>query len=142
MEREREKQHPAKQQLYGHLLPISKTIPVWRTRHAEDCWRSKDELISDVLLWTPTHGRACIGRPARTYLHQLCADVWFHLEAMDDRNGWGEKESGKTALTDWLDDTHTHTHTLTYTYTHIYMCVCVCVCMYVCACVCIIKSRG
>ena len=24
------------------------------------CWRSRDELISDVLLWTPTYGRANI----------------------------------------------------------------------------------
>ena len=25
------------------------------------CWRSKDELISDVLLWTPTHGYSNVG---------------------------------------------------------------------------------
>ena len=45
-------QHPTKQQLYGHLLPITKSIKVRWTRH---CWRSRDELISDVLLWTPPH---------------------------------------------------------------------------------------
>ena len=43
-------------QLYGHLPPIMKTIQVRRTRHAGHCWRSRDELISDVLLWTPTYG--------------------------------------------------------------------------------------
>ena len=59
-------QHPTRHQLYGHLLPITKTIQVRRTRHAGHCWRSRDELISDVLLWTPTHGRAKAGRPART----------------------------------------------------------------------------
>ena len=37
---------------------------VRRTKHAGHCWRSRDELISDVLLWTPTHGRAEAGRPA------------------------------------------------------------------------------
>ena len=47
------RQHPTKHQLYGHLPPITKTIQVRRTRHAGYCWRSKDELISDVLLWTP-----------------------------------------------------------------------------------------
>ena len=31
--------------------------------------------ISDVLLWTPTHGRAKAGRPARTYIQQLCEDT-------------------------------------------------------------------
>ena len=34
--------------------------------------RSRDELIRDVLLWIPTHGRAKAGRPARTYIQQLC----------------------------------------------------------------------
>ena len=61
-------QHPTKHQLYGHLPPITKTIQVRRTRHAGHCWRSRDDLISDVLLWTPTYGRAKAGRPARTYI--------------------------------------------------------------------------
>ena len=62
------RQHPTRHQLYGHLPPITKTIQVRRTRHAGHCWRSRDELIRDVLLWTPTHGRAKAGRPARTYI--------------------------------------------------------------------------
>ena len=82
-------QHPTKQQLYGHLLPITKTIQVRRTRNAGLCWRSWDELIRDVLLWTPSHGRTRAGRPTRTYLLQLCADTGCNpedlLEAMDDR---------------------------------------------------------
>ena len=48
------RQHPTRHQLYGHLPPITKTIQVRRTRHAGHCWRSRDELISDVLLWTPS----------------------------------------------------------------------------------------
>ena len=44
------RQHPTRHQLYSHLPPITKTIQVRRTRHAGHCWRSKDELISDVLL--------------------------------------------------------------------------------------------
>ena len=43
------RQHPKQQQLYGHLPPITKTIQVRRTRHAGRCWRSRNELISDVL---------------------------------------------------------------------------------------------
>ena len=46
-------QHPTKHQLYGHLPPIAKTIQARRTRHAGHYWRSRDELISNVLLWTP-----------------------------------------------------------------------------------------
>ena len=47
------RQYPSKHQLYGHLPPITKIIQVRRTRHAGHCWRNRDELISDVHLWTP-----------------------------------------------------------------------------------------
>ena len=72
------RQHPTKHQLYGHLPPITKTIQVRRTRHAGHCWRSRDELISDVLLWTPTYGRA------RTYIQQLCEDTGCSPEVLPD----------------------------------------------------------
>ena len=76
----------------GHLPPITKTIQVRRTRHAGHCWRSKDELISDVLLWTPAYGQAKAGRPARTYIQQLCEDTGCIPEdlpkAMNDREKW------------------------------------------------------
>ena len=89
------RRHPTKQQLYGHLLPITKTIKIRRTRHAGHCWRSRDELISDVLLWTPSHGRAKAGRPARTYIEQLCVDPGCSPEdlpeAMNNRDGWRER---------------------------------------------------
>ena len=82
-------QHPTKHQLYDHLPPITKTIQVRRTRLAGHCWRSRDELISDVLLWTPTYGRAKAGRPARTYIQQLWEDTGCSPEdqpqAMNDR---------------------------------------------------------
>ena len=88
------RQHPTRLQLYRHLPPITKTIQVRRTRHAGHCWRSKDELISDVLLWTPTHGCARVGRPARTYIQQLCEDTGCNPadlpEAMNDREKWRE----------------------------------------------------
>ena len=82
-------QHPTRHQLYGHFPPITKTIQVRRTRHAGHYWRSRDEVISDVLLWTPTYGRAKAGRPARTYIQQLCEDTGCGPEdlpeAMNDR---------------------------------------------------------
>ena len=63
------RQHPTRNQLYGHLPPITKTIQVRRTRHAGHCWRSRDKLIRDVLLWTPTHGRAKASRTTSTNIH-------------------------------------------------------------------------
>ena len=89
------RKHPTTHQLYGHLPPITKTIQVRRTRHAGHCWRSRDELISDVLLWIPTHGRAKAGRPQRTYIQQLCEDTGCCPEdlpeAMNDREKWRER---------------------------------------------------
>ena len=89
------RQHTTRHQLYGHLPPITKTIQVRRTRHAGHYWRSRDELISDVLLWTPTYGRETAGRPARTYIQQLCEDTGCspedQSEAMNDREKWRER---------------------------------------------------
>ena len=89
------RQHPTKQQLYGHLPPITKIIKIRQTRYAGHYWRSRDELISDVLLWTPSHGRAKAGRPARNYIQQLSADTGCSPEdlpkAMDDREVWRER---------------------------------------------------
>ena len=86
---------PTRHQLYGHLPPITKTIQARRTRHAGHCWRSKDEFVSDVLLWTPAYGRAKAGRPARTYIQQLCDDTGCNPEdlpeAMNDRETWRER---------------------------------------------------
>ena len=76
------RQHPTRHQLYGHLPPITKTIQVRRTKHAGHCRRNKDELISDVLLWTPTYGRPKAGRPARTYIQQLFS-VFYSPSRLD-----------------------------------------------------------
>ena len=82
-----QKQHSTEHQLYGHQIR--------RIRRPGLCWRSKDEPISDVLRWTPLHGRASVGRSTRTYLQQLCTDTGCSLEdlpeAMDDKDEWRER---------------------------------------------------
>ena len=85
------RQHPTRCQLYSHLPPITKTIQVRRTKHAGHCRRSRDELISDVLLWTPTNGQAKAGRPARTYIQQLCEDTGCSPEDLPEEINDGEK---------------------------------------------------
>ena len=115
------RQHPTRHQLYGHLPLIRKTIQVRRTRHAGHCWRSRGELISDVLLWTPTYDQAKAGRPARTYIEQLCEDTGSSSEdlpeAMNDREKWPERfrdicPSGTTSWWGW--------HIYIYIYIYIY----------------------
>ena len=85
------RQHPIKHQLYGHLPPITKTIQVRRAWHAGHCWRSRDEIISDVLLWTPTYGRAKSGWPTRTYIQQLCEDTGCSPEDLPEAMNEREK---------------------------------------------------
>ena len=97
---------PHKHHLYGHLPPITKTIQVRRTRYAGHCWRSKDELISDVLRCTPTYGRAKKVRPARTYSSYVrirdvalktCQRRWMMGRS-------GERGLGISVLVAWHDD--------------------------------------
>ena len=61
----------------------------------DTCWRSKDEIVSDVLLWTPAYGQSKAGRPARTFIQQLCDDTGCNPEdlpkAMNDRKTWRER---------------------------------------------------
>ena len=98
-------QHPTRHQLYSRLPPIMKTIQVRRVRHAGHCWRSKDELISDVLLWTPSYGQAKAGRPAQTYIQQLCENTGCSpedlLKAMTDREKWRERDIRASGTTWW-----------------------------------------
>ena len=104
------RQHPTKHQLYGHLLPITKTIQVRWARHARHCWRSGDELIRDVLLWTPTYGQAKAGWPARTYSSYV--RIWDVAQKTSQRQ-WmirksDEKGSGISVLVARHDDDDIH----------------------------------
>ena len=89
------KQHPKKQHLYGHLPPITKNIKIRRTKHAGYCWRNRDELISDLLLWTPFLWTSK-GRTTSSNLHTadlcrygMCPED--RPKAIDDREGWRER---------------------------------------------------
>ena len=78
-------------------LPSRKLSKLDEPDTQDNCWTSRDELISDVLLWTPTYGRAKAGRPVRTYIQQLCVDTGCSLEdlpeVMNDREKWRERVS-------------------------------------------------
>ena len=74
------RQHSTRHQQCGHLPPITKTIQVRRTRHAGYCWRSRDELISDVLL-----GKS---RTTSTNIHS--ATMWGY-GMLSRRPAWGDE---------------------------------------------------
>ena len=73
----------------------SRKLQVRRTRPAGHCWRCRDELINDVLLWTSKYGREKAGRPERIYIQQLCEDTGRSPEdlpeSMNDREKWRER---------------------------------------------------
>ena len=100
------RQHSTRHQLYGHLTPITKTIQVRRTRHAGHCWRSKDELIGDVLLWTPRIWPSK-SRTTSSNIQQLCEDTGCSPEdlpeAKNDREKWRERvrDIGASGTTWW-----------------------------------------
>ena len=50
-------------------VAITKTIPERQIRHVGHCWRSKNELINKVLLWTPIYGHTNVDHLVRTYLN-------------------------------------------------------------------------
>ena len=81
-------------------------------------WPSKNRTtssnISDVLLWTPTYGQAKTGRPARTYIQQLCKDTGCSPEdlpeAMNDRGKWRERvrDICASGMTWWMNDWYSY----------------------------------
>ena len=87
------------------VWPLTSHLKTGRqTRRVGLYWRSKNELSSDVLLWTPTNGSASVSRKARIYLHKLCAGSLEELPgAMDDRDGWREsvREIRAVSVTWW-----------------------------------------
>ena len=95
------KQYPFKQQLYHHLPPILQTIQVRWARHGWHYWRSKDELISNFLLWTPTHGHTTVDEPAKICIHQFCVDTGCRLEDLKNVMGRERVKGIHTASTSW-----------------------------------------
>ena len=64
--------------------------------------KCKDELISNILRWTPTHKHTIVGQPGKTYNHQLYPDTVCCLKdlpgAMTDSIGWQERVKGNSAI--------------------------------------------
>ena len=61
--------------LYGKIPKITDTIREQRLIFSGHCWRSKNEVVSDVLLWLPIHGRRSRGHPVKTFVDQLMEET-------------------------------------------------------------------
>ena len=67
--------HLTNVELYGKIPRVTSTIREQRLRFAGHCWRNKNELSSEVILWEPLHGKRSRGRPNKTYTDQLRDDA-------------------------------------------------------------------
>ena len=93
-------------------------IQVRWIRHAGHCWRSGDELVSDVLLWTPHMARQ---KQDDQLEHTFSSYVRIQDVALKTcQRRWtigrsGERGSGISVLAAWHDDEddiHTHSSIL------------------------------
>ena len=99
------KQHPTKQQLYGHLY--LKPFKSDKQDMLDTAWEVRTSSLVTLFcgLLQTNKGVGCL---ARTYLWQFRTDTGCSLEdlpnAMDDKDEWRERESGKSVLAAQYDD--------------------------------------
>ena len=83
---------------YAGLPRISTTIREKPLRFSGHCWRSKNEIVSDLVLWERKHGKRSIGVQARTLIDVLEGNTWVPTDClpavMDDRVGWKKEAMG------------------------------------------------
>ena len=88
-------QHVPNKVLYGKLPSITTIIEERRLRFSGHCFRSKHEVVHQLILWEPKHGSRSVGGQLRTYIDQLESDTGIPREnlanAMEDREGWRKK---------------------------------------------------
>ena len=84
--------------LYAGLPKISTTIRERRLRFSGHCRRSKNEVVSDLVLWEPKHGKRSVGGQARIFVDLLEADTAVPRNclpaAIDNRVGRRKRAMG------------------------------------------------
>ena len=74
--------------LYAGLYRIPTTIRERRLRFSGHCWRSKNEVVGDLVLWQLKRDKRIVGGQPRTFVDLLEADTWVPRDclraAMDD----------------------------------------------------------
>ena len=104
---------PVTTECRAETLPLSPrstshTSDARLTSHGECVLQVTSILMSNILLWTLTHGHNSVGWQARTYLYLLHADNKCSLEdllrAIDNWDEQRARESGIFTLSAWHDD--------------------------------------
>ena len=83
--------HTTNQILYDNLPKVTSTIQQMRL-FCGRCWCSKDEVVSQVMMWEQNHGKRPKGRPAKTFFDQLAQESGLTRDdlpkVMEDRRLW------------------------------------------------------
>ena len=84
--------HMTNIELYRYITPISARLRDHHLCFSGHCWRSKSEIISQMLFWELSRGKRTRGRPAMTYIDQLEKDTCLPRQElpkiMEDRTEW------------------------------------------------------
>ncbi len=84
--------HVTNEELYGDLPRLSHKLRRKRLQFAGHSFRAKEEAVSKVILWQPSHGQKSRGRPLTTYVDLLMRDTGLRVEelatTMVDRGLW------------------------------------------------------
>ena len=79
--------------LYARLPRILTTVRERRLRFGGHCWRSKNEVASDLVLWEPKHGKRSIEGQACTFVDLLevhsGVPQWWITGLAGEREPWG-----------------------------------------------------
>ena len=69
------KAHMSNEQLYGDLPKVSDKLRKRLLQFAGHCIRSSGQVVSDLVLWKPMHGKRSVRRPIMMYVDLLCQDT-------------------------------------------------------------------
>ena len=79
-------------------------------------FRSKNDIIKDILFWTSSHEITKQGRSSKININQLCEDTGLIVKAINTTI----RLINTTKSVEYIH-IHTHTHTHTHTYIYIYI---------------------
>ena len=69
------KAHMSNEQLYGDLPKVSDKLRKRLLQFAGHCVQSSGQVVSDLVLGKPMHGKRSVGRPIMMYVDLLCQDT-------------------------------------------------------------------
>ena len=102
------KAHVTNEQLYGDLPKVSDKIKKRRLQFAGHCLRSSGQVVSDLVLWKPVHGKRGAGRPIMTYVDLLCQDTGQTpaeiKTCMENRCVWRAITDVRQMSTEWVSE--------------------------------------